>query len=77
VYRAALALQVLLYTAGAIALFTSWLEKSSLASAAGSFMLLNAAAWLGFFTWASGRATRSWKKVDYEARRGAPKVGAR
>jgi glycosyltransferase involved in cell wall biosynthesis len=77
VYRAALAMQVLLYTAGAIALFTSWLEKSSLASAAGSFMLLNAAAWLGFFTWASGRATRSWKKVDYEARRGAPKVGAR
>lgn len=77
VYRAALALQVLVYTAGAIALFTSWLEKSTLASAAGSFMLLNAAAWLGFFTWASGRATRSWKKVDYATRRDAPKVGVR
>lgn len=75
VYRTALAMQVLVYTAGGIALFTPWLEKSSLASAAGSFMLLNAAAWLGFFTWASGRATRSWQKVDYAARPDAPKVG--
>jgi cellulose synthase/poly-beta-1,6-N-acetylglucosamine synthase-like glycosyltransferase len=38
-------------------------------AAAGSFLVLNAAAWLAFWVWVSGRAGRSWGKVSY---RGQP-----
>jgi len=35
------------------------------ASAAGSFIVLNAAAWIAFWVWSFGRASRSWSKVSY------------
>jgi cellulose synthase/poly-beta-1,6-N-acetylglucosamine synthase-like glycosyltransferase len=37
------------------------------AAAAASFLVLNAAAWLAFWVWISGRAGRSWGKVSYRA----------
>src|SRR5581483_4542408 len=37
-----------------------------LAGAAGSFLVLNAAAVLGFWVWLTGRSARSWKKIRYE-----------
>ncbi len=36
-------------------------------AAAASFLVLNAAAWLAFWVWISGRADRSWGKVSYGA----------
>jgi cellulose synthase/poly-beta-1,6-N-acetylglucosamine synthase-like glycosyltransferase len=36
-----------------------------LLGAAGSFLVLNAAAWLAFWVWISGQAQKSWRKVDY------------
>jgi cellulose synthase/poly-beta-1,6-N-acetylglucosamine synthase-like glycosyltransferase len=43
------------------------------AAAAGSFVMLNAAAWVGFWVWVSGRAGKSWRKAQYDA--GADKRG--
>jgi cellulose synthase/poly-beta-1,6-N-acetylglucosamine synthase-like glycosyltransferase len=36
------------------------------AAAASSFVLLNAAAWVAFWVWISGRSSRSWAKVSYQ-----------
>lgn len=36
------------------------------AGAAASFLVLNTAAWLAFWVWASGRAGTCWRKVFYE-----------
>jgi FkbM family methyltransferase len=41
------------------------------ASAAGSFLVLNTAAWLAFWVWISGRSERSWNKVVYDVK-GSP-----
>jgi poly-beta-1,6-N-acetyl-D-glucosamine synthase len=38
---------------------------SSVVGAAGSFVTLNAAAWLGFWVWITGRSDRAWHKVRY------------
>jgi poly-beta-1,6-N-acetyl-D-glucosamine synthase len=35
-------------------------------SVAASFLVLNAAAWLAFWVWLSGKTTRSWVKVTYK-----------
>lgn len=40
-------------------------RRSRLAAAAGSFLVLNTAAWLGFWVWLSGRTSGSWRKVVY------------
>lgn len=66
VYRVALGAQVLGY---AIALggLTRFGARSRLASAGASFLVLNAAAWMAFWTWARGRTTRSWNKTVYSA----------
>lgn len=39
--------------------------RGKLTAAAGSFLVLNTAAWLAFWVWLSGRAGRSWSKVQY------------
>ena len=36
------------------------------AAAAGSLVILNAAAWLAFWVWVSGRTGKSWRKVRYQ-----------
>jgi len=33
---------------------------------AASFLVLNAAAWLAFWVWISGRAGKSWHKAQYQ-----------
>ena len=41
-------------------------HRRSIVSAGASFLVLNAAAWLAFWVWISGRSGRSWNKVAYE-----------
>lgn len=40
-------------------------SRLPLASLAASFLILNAAAWLAFWVWITGRAPRSWSRVVY------------
>jgi cellulose synthase/poly-beta-1,6-N-acetylglucosamine synthase-like glycosyltransferase len=61
-YDVALVLQLLGY--GAALLGLAGLH-SRLAGAAASFLVLNGAAWVAFWVWVSGRAGRSWQKVNY------------
>jgi biofilm PGA synthesis N-glycosyltransferase PgaC len=57
--------QVALYLIGLSSIKPVGGKPTPLAVAAGSFLVLHAAAWMAFWTWISGRAGRSWKKVDY------------
>lgn len=66
VFRAALGLQVVGYLLALLSLTTSTADRSRLVSAAGSFVVLNAAAWCSFWVWITGRAGRTWQKVSYE-----------
>lgn len=43
-------------------------RRLRLAGAAASLLVLNAAAWMAFWVWVSGRSGRSWKKVAYKVR---------
>lgn len=52
------------YTFGFVALLTH--KGGRPGSAAASFLVLNAAAWVAFWVWVSGRADRSWRKVTYD-----------
>jgi cellulose synthase/poly-beta-1,6-N-acetylglucosamine synthase-like glycosyltransferase len=65
VYRALLACQIAGYLLGLAGLVPVVAARSRLASAAGSFLVLNGAAWLAFWVWLSGRAGRSWHKAVY------------
>lgn len=65
-YKAALAAQIAFYLLGTAGAFTAAGARSRLASAAGSFLVLNAAAWVAFWVWAAGRTSRSWGKVAFE-----------
>jgi poly-beta-1,6-N-acetyl-D-glucosamine synthase len=71
-YAAALVAQLVCYALalGGLAQFVS--SRVRIASAAGSFLVLNAAAWMAFWVWALGRADRSWKKVLYHPASAAP-----
>jgi hypothetical protein len=70
--RLALAAQILGYVLAIAGLDRRIAPRSRLASAAASFVVLNAAAWVAFWVWASGRAGMSWRKVIYEPRRNTP-----
>ena len=64
-YRSLLLVQVTCYLvglAGVVGLGT----RSRAVSAASSFLVLNAAAWIAFWVWVSGRSARSWGKVAYK-----------
>lgn len=71
VYEIALGVQGFCYALALLGLMTPLGKRMRLAGAAGSFLVLNAAAWLAFWVWISGRASRSWSKVRY---RGNPLV---
>jgi cellulose synthase/poly-beta-1,6-N-acetylglucosamine synthase-like glycosyltransferase len=62
-YRAALLAQLAGYLLGAAGLTSR--RGGPLLSAAASFLVLNAAAWVAFWVWGTGRAGRSWGKVAY------------
>jgi len=66
VYQMAFVFQVTFYLLGLIGLWPVLAERSRLASAAGSFLVLNGAAWLAFWVWLSGKAERSWHKTSYQ-----------
>ena len=60
------------YGLGVLGLIPALGRRVRLLGAAGSFLVLNAAAWLAFWVWISGRAGRSWHKVQYHESGEAP-----
>ncbi|MGH7223502.1 MAG: glycosyltransferase family 2 protein [Gemmataceae bacterium] len=74
-YRMALVAQIAIYGLGLLGLVPPVAKRSRLASAAGSFLVLNSAAWLAFWVWLSGKSERSWYKASYHQQaivRGSP-----
>ncbi len=67
-YGMLLAAQAGGYLVGLLGLWRPVGRRLRLASAGASFLVLNAAAWLAFWVWVSGRAGRSWRKVAYQPR---------
>ena len=65
VYDFTLAAQGLGYALAIVGLLTGRGGKPC--SAASSFLVLNAAAWVAFWVWISGRAGRTWTKASYTA----------
>jgi biofilm PGA synthesis N-glycosyltransferase PgaC len=65
-YRFALAAQIAFYLLGLTGCWTAAGSRSRVASAAASFLMLNAAAWIAFWVWVTGRLERSWGKVAYK-----------
>ncbi|HJZ58000.1 MAG TPA: glycosyltransferase [Gemmataceae bacterium] len=64
-YQFAFCAQAVFYGFAVLGLRRAIAARIRLASAAASFVVLNAAAWLAWWTWATGRASRSWTKVAY------------
>jgi poly-beta-1,6-N-acetyl-D-glucosamine synthase len=65
-YRAAFGGQVIAYLVGLAGCRPAVAARSRLAAGVASFLVLNAAAWVAFWVWMSGRAARSWSKVRYD-----------
>ncbi len=65
IYRAMFWVQVEGYALAVLGACTGLGARLRFASAAGSFLVLNVAAWLAFWVWASGRSESSWAKVVY------------
>jgi hypothetical protein len=58
--------QVGFYLAGLVAIrWNAVACRLRPASVAASFLVVNAAAWLAFWVWLSGKTTHSWVKVTY------------
>jgi len=70
-YRAALGVQLAGYLLGIAGMHPRFASRVRIASAAASFLVLNAAAWTGFWVWITGRAGSSWRKVTYATERPA------
>ncbi len=62
-YRWLLVAQLAGYLAGLAGMFPQVSKRVKLAGAAASFLVLNAAAWLAFWVWLTGRAGRSWHQA--------------
>jgi len=58
--------QLAFYALGLVGMLPAVGSRMRLAGAAASFLVLNAAAWLAFWVWISGRAGRSWRKITYQ-----------
>lgn len=65
VYEVALWGQVLFYAIAVAGLSRRFGSRLRLGTAAGAFLVLNAAAWLAWWTWLTGWSGRSWVKVRY------------
>jgi glycosyltransferase involved in cell wall biosynthesis len=70
-YRAVFWLQLAGYALALLGLVPAVGRRVKLLGAAASFVVLNAAAWLAFWVWVTGRAKTSWRKVDYSTPVGA------
>jgi len=66
-YQAAFWSQIFMYLVALAGIRAEIGSRLRIASAASSFLVLNAAAWLAFWVWITGRAPRSWNKVAYGA----------
>ena len=64
-YAVLLMLQIAGYVVAGIGLIPPVGKRVRLLAAGGSFLVLNAAAWLAFWVWISGQAGQSWRKVNY------------
>lgn len=64
--KAAFAAQAGFYSLAVAGIWRGGSLKIPLASAAASFVMLNAAAWLAFWVWMFGRAERAWTSVRYD-----------
>jgi cellulose synthase/poly-beta-1,6-N-acetylglucosamine synthase-like glycosyltransferase len=62
-----LAAQLAFYCFGLASLTTRWASRLPLSSPVASFLVLNSAAWMGLWVWASGGALNCWHKVRYDA----------
>ena len=71
-FQVALALQIAFYAGGIAGLALGARCRWRVLSAAGSFLLLNGAAWAAFWVWLLRREDRTWRKVAYEC--GGPVV---
>lgn len=69
-YRTLLGVQLGGYALALMGLRTAAMARFRVASAAASFLVLNAAAWVAFWVWISGRSSRSWRKVVYSSATG-------
>ena len=65
-FTAALVVQVAGYVVGLLGLVPALANRFRLAGAAGSFLVLNAAAGFALFIWLGGRADRTWHKISYK-----------
>jgi len=65
-YSVAFWSQVIFYLVGLAGCRPAVAARSRLASGIASFLVLNAAAWVAFWVWTSGRASRSWGKSPYD-----------
>ncbi len=59
--------QASFYLVGLAGCLPAVASRSRIAAAIASFLVLNAAAWVAFWVWATGRSHRSWHKVPYGA----------
>jgi cellulose synthase/poly-beta-1,6-N-acetylglucosamine synthase-like glycosyltransferase len=64
-YHAAFACQAVCYAAAVVGLWKRAAQIRPLTAAA-SFLVLNAAAWVAFWVWATGRTERTWVKAVYQ-----------
>jgi cellulose synthase/poly-beta-1,6-N-acetylglucosamine synthase-like glycosyltransferase len=64
-YQMAFVAQMTFYVFALAGIWQGSHSHLRLASAAGSFLLLNAAAWLAFWVWITGKVSTSWRKVLY------------
>ena len=66
-YHGLLGIQIVLTLIGLLGITPMVAHRSRVLAALGSFLLLNMAAWLGFWVWISGKTARSWTKTVYRA----------
>jgi biofilm PGA synthesis N-glycosyltransferase PgaC len=64
-YRLALGVQAAVYALALAGLVPGVGIRSRLTAWAGSFLVLNAAAWLAFWVWICGKTSQSWRQVRY------------
>jgi cellulose synthase/poly-beta-1,6-N-acetylglucosamine synthase-like glycosyltransferase len=65
-YRLLVGCQIGFYTLALAGNVQAIGSRVRLAGAAASVLVLNAAAWLAFWVWITGRAGKSWSKVNYK-----------
>jgi biofilm PGA synthesis N-glycosyltransferase PgaC len=58
-------LMLILYAAGLAGLTRGTILRTRITAALAAFLILNAAAWLAFWVWCTGRCESSWSKVNY------------